>query len=46
MIAYGEKNLAEEERTGFVNMSDEKKNKREAKIEKLERDKVQPLNFK
>ncbi len=46
MIAYGEKNLAEQERTGFVNMSDEKKNKRDAKVEELQHDKVQPLNFK
>ncbi len=46
MIAYGEKNLAEQERTGFVNMSDEKKNKRDAKVEELEHNKVQPLNFK
>ncbi|ROS01309.1 hypothetical protein EDC56_1738 [Sinobacterium caligoides] len=45
VIAYGEKNLVEEERAGFVDMTEEKKKKRDNKIEQLEKAGVQPLNF-
>jgi hypothetical protein len=36
IIAYGEQNLAEEERTGFVNMSDEKKSKRDNEMNDIQ----------
>ncbi|CAH0992508.1 hypothetical protein SIN8267_02640 [Sinobacterium norvegicum] len=41
IIAYGEKNLIEEDRTGFVNMSEKKKQQRDSKLSD-----TQTLDFK